>query len=47
MIKCNRGCGADNLNWKVINGNYKLFGSDELIHICNDGVIENSKKRKK
>ena len=46
MIKCNRGCGATNLNWKVINGNYKLFGNDDLIHICNDGVIEHSKKRK-
>ena len=45
MIKCNRGCGATNLNWKVINGNYKLFGSDDLIHICNDGT-EVSKEKK-
>ena len=47
MIKCNRGCGAMDLNWKVINGNYKLFGNDDLIHICNDGVLEHLKLRKK
>ena len=47
MIKCNRRCGAMDLNWKVINGNYKLFGNDDLIHICNDGVLEHLKLRKK
>ena len=46
MIKCNRGCGATDLHWKVINGNYKLFGNDDLIHICNDGISAPKKKRK-
>ena len=38
MIKCNRGCGATHLRWKVINGHYKLFNHNDLLHICNDGV---------
>ena len=37
MVKCNRGCGGVNLRWKVINGHYKLFNDDDLLHICNDG----------
>ena len=39
MIKCNRGCGATHLRWKVINGHYKLFNHNDLLHICNDGEI--------
>ena len=38
MIQCNRGCGADNLHWKIVNGKYKLFQSDNLLHMCNDGI---------
>ena len=38
MVKCNRGCGASNLNWKVVQGKYKLFNYNDLLHICNDGV---------
>ena len=45
MIKCIRGCGATDLHWKVINGNYKLFGNDDLIHICNDGASAPKKRR--
>ena len=37
MVKCNRGCGADDLRWKVVNGSYKLFNDNDLLHICNDG----------
>ena len=44
-IKCNRGCGATTLHWKVVNGNYKLFGNDNLIHICNDGESAPKKRR--
>jgi len=40
MITCNRGCGKDNLHWKVVNGKYKLFQKD-LLHMCNDGIIAN------
>jgi len=39
MVECNRGCGHEDLHWKVVNGKYKLFGTDELIHMCNDGVL--------
>jgi len=46
MIECNRGCGQDNLHWKVINEKYKLFGQDGLLHMCNDGVLAHSKQRK-
>ena len=45
MIACNRGCGEEGLNWKVINGKFKLFGGDNLLHICNDGKIANQSKR--
>ena len=38
MIKCNRGCGALDLRWKTVNGKYKLFNHNDLLHICNDGV---------
>ena len=37
MVKCNRGCGAETLHWKVVNGNYKLFNHADLLHMCNDG----------
>ena len=39
MIQCNRGCGAANLHWKIVNSKYKLFGYNDLLHICNDGEI--------
>ena len=39
MVECNRGCGEENLHWKVVNNKYKLFGNDNLIHMCNDGEI--------
>ena len=38
MVKCNRGCGAEDLEWKVVHGKYKLFNNNHLLHICNDGV---------
>ena len=38
MIKCNRGCGTNNLHWKIVNGKYKLFQNNNLLHMCNDGV---------
>ena len=38
MVKCNRGCGAEDLEWKVVHGKYKLFNHNSLLHICNDGV---------
>ena len=41
MVECNRGCGSNNLHWKVVNGNYKLFGHNDLLHICNDGEVAN------
>ena len=44
-IKCNRGCGATDLRWKVINGSYKLFGNDSLLHICNDGLKASTEKK--
>ena len=37
MVKCNRGCGAEDLHWKVVNESYKLFNHNDLLHICNDG----------
>ena len=39
MVKCNRGCGAQTLHWKVVNGNYKLFNHFDLLHMCNDGEV--------
>ena len=38
MIQCNRGCGTNNLHWKIVNGKYKLFQNNNLLHMCNDGV---------
>ena len=38
MIQCNRGCGTSNLHWKIVNGKYKLFQNNNLLHMCNDGV---------
>ena len=37
MVKCNRGCGIETLHWKVVNGSYKLFNHNDLVHMCNDG----------
>ena len=37
MVECNRGCGEANLHWKVVNGKYKLFCDENLLHICNEG----------
>ena len=45
MTNCNRGCGQSGLNWKVINGKYKLFGKDDLLHICNDGDLASEDAR--
>ena len=39
MVECNRGCGALDLHWKVVNSKYKLFNHNDLLHICNDGEI--------
>ena len=47
MVKCNRGCGADNLRWKVVNGSYKLFNYNDLLHICNDGTQASEKAQRK
>lgn len=41
MITCNRGCGESNLQWKIVNEQYKLFQSNGLLHMCNDGVRAN------
>ena len=41
MIECNRGCGTNNLHWKIVNGKYKLFQNNNLLHMCNDGVQSN------
>ena len=41
MIQCNRGCGANNLHWKIVNTKYKLFENNNLLHMCNDGVKAN------
>ena len=39
MVECNRGCGSNNLHWKVVNGSYKLFNHIDLLHMCNDGEL--------
>ena len=41
MITCNRKCGQNNLHWKIVEGKYKLFSKDNLLHMCNDGVKAN------
>ena len=41
MIQCNRGCGANNLHWKIVDTKYKLFQDNDLLHMCNDGVKAN------
>ena len=46
MVECNRGCGATSLRWKVVNGSYKLFNHNDLLHICNDGVEAPEDKQK-
>ena len=47
MVKCNRGCGATDLRWKVVNGSYKLFNYNDLLHICNDGTQASEKAQRK
>ena len=47
MIQCNRGCGTDNLHWKIVNGKYKLFQNNNLLHMCNDGVKSNKEEMKR
>ena len=39
MVECNRGCGVSTLHWKVVNGKYKLFNHEDLLHVCNDGEV--------
>ena len=39
MVECNRGCGISDLHWKAVNGKYKLFNNNDLLHICNDGKL--------
>ena len=39
MVECNRGCGTNNLHWKVVTDKYKLFNNNDLLHICNDGEL--------
>ena len=47
MVECNRQCGHNDLHWKVVNNKYKLFGSDGLIHMCNDGVLATKDARER
>ena len=47
MIQCNRGCGATNLHWKIVDTKYKLFQNNDLIHMCNDGVKSNKAEAKR
>ena len=47
MVACNRGCGSADLHWKVVNGKYKLFSYNDLLHMCNDGVISDKSAREK
>ena len=47
MIECNRGCGASNLRWKAVQGKYKLFNLNDLLHIFNDGEEANKTVQKK
>ena len=41
MVECNRGGGALDLHWKIVNGKYKLFQNNNLLHMCNEGVAAN------
>lgn len=45
MIACNRGCGSLDLKWKIVDTKFKLFGGDNLLHICNDGNMAKLKIR--
>jgi hypothetical protein len=47
MVECNRGCGSTDLHWKIVNGKYKLFSYNDLLHICNDGKISDKSTREK
>ena len=44
MIACNRECGTSNLHWKIVDGKYKLFQKNNLLHMCNDGVVAHNTK---
>ena len=47
MIQCNRGCGTNNLHWKIVNSKYKLFENNNLLHMCNDGVKSNKAEQRR
>ena len=47
MVECNRGCGALDLHWKIVNGKYKLFSFNDLLHMCNDGIIAEKPARER
>ena len=47
MVECNRGCGSTDLHWKIVNGKYKLFSYNDLLHMCNDGKISDKSAREK
>ena len=46
MVECNRGCGTSTLHWRVVNGKYKLFDYNDLLHVCNDGEKASKKAMK-
>ena len=39
MVECNRGCGSTDLHWKIVNGKYKLFSYNDLLHMFIDVKI--------
>ena len=47
MVECNGGCGAMDLHWKIVNGKYKLFSYNDLLHMCNDGKISDQSARER
>ena len=47
MVQCNRGCNASGLHWRTAENKYRLFDKDNLMHVCNDGVIAHSDLRNK
>ena len=46
MIACNRDCGTKDLHWKIVDGKYKLFQKNNLLHMCNDGVLAHKAQMK-
>ena len=46
MVTCNRGCGMNDLHWKIADGNYKLFDNTNVMHICNDNIVADYGVRK-